>query len=243
MLSRAQDAYGHMLLAHLEGRPAAEIVERDDGFIALSHGSPLLYFADFEEWPPFQRRLLRACRGRVLDVGCGAGRASLALQALGHNPLAVDISPLAVAVARRRGVDDARVLSVTQLSRRHGRFDSILMFGNNLGLLGGVARGRWMLRRWRGLTSPDARIVAETTDPYRGGGHSAYHRRNRRRGRLGGQLRIRVRYHQYKTPWFDYLLVSRRELESMVRGTGWQVSRCIPGPGPRYGVILEKVEC
>jgi len=117
-----------------------------------------------------------------------------------------------------------------------------LMLGNNLGLLGGVRRARWLLRRWHAMTTPRARILAETMDPYSVAAehHRPYHRRNRSRGRLGGQLRIRVRYAAYRTPWFDYLMVSRNELASILRDTGWRIARMIPGPSPRYGVSIEK---
>ena len=65
-------AYGRLLLDHLEGLPAAEIVERDDGFIAANRG-PEKYFEPYRRWPSHQRCALRLARGRVLDVGCGAG--------------------------------------------------------------------------------------------------------------------------------------------------------------------------
>ena len=51
-----------------------------------------------------------------------------------------------------------------------------------------------------------------TKDPH----DLAYHERNRRRGRLGGQIRLRVRYKAYATPWVDYLMVSFDEMEEIV---------------------------
>ena len=41
---------------------------------------------------------------------------------------------------------------------------------------------------------------------------------------MGGQVRIRIRYKDYATPWFDYLLVSKKELAEILDGTGWQAS-------------------
>ena len=70
----AQDAYGAILLDHLEGRDAYEVIERDDGTVWA--GTPDDYFAPHRRWPAAERGALRAARGRVLDIGCGAGRVS-----------------------------------------------------------------------------------------------------------------------------------------------------------------------
>ncbi|MCG6986996.1 MAG: methyltransferase domain-containing protein, partial [Gemmatimonadetes bacterium] len=136
-LSDQQDAFGHVLLDYLEGdHGAVEIVERDDGFIALSAGAGE-YFSDPPAWGDLDQAALAAARGRVLDAGSGAGRFSLELQRRGHEVVAIDTSPLAIEVCRCRGVRDARVLSVTSINRRLGRFDSIVMMGHNFGLFGG----------------------------------------------------------------------------------------------------------
>ena len=218
-LSKKQDAYGRLVYDYFKGAPATEIVERDDGFIAPS-GGPVTYFAPFSKWPRFQQRAMPLVRGRVLDVGCGPGRVALYLQQRGHSVLAVDNSPLAVQTARLRGVRDAQVLSVTQLDRRLGMFDTIVLFGNNFGLMANPKRARWLLRRFAGMTSDRAVIVAEILDPYdtKVPEHRRYHRRNRARRRMAGQSRIRVRYKDAVTPWFDYLFVSRVELRRPLAG-------------------------
>ena len=242
MLSRDEDAYGRLIYDHFRGIPSAEIVERDDGWCATSAGAPA-YFAPFEAWPLHQRRALRYARGRCLDVGCGAGRVALHLQSLKHDVVAIDLSPLAVRTCRLRGVRDARVVGVTQVSGQLGEFDTVVMFGNNFGLFGNLRRARWLLRRLRSLTSADARIIAESRNPYvrTGPEHRRYHRLNRRRGRLPGQLRLRVRYGRACTPWFEYLLVSPPEMRAIVAGTGGRVARLLRSRGPLYIGVLEKV--
>jgi hypothetical protein len=44
-----------------------------------------------------------------------------------------------------------------------------------------------------------------------------------------------------RTPWFDYLLVSPREMRSIVAGTGWRVTRLFESGGPVYVGMLEKL--
>jgi SAM-dependent methyltransferase len=181
-------------------------------------------------------------RGRVLDVGAGAGRVALELQERGHEVVAIDISPGAVEVCRRRGVRDARVLRFEDVDERVGRIDTVVMFGNNFGLFGSRAKAQRMLRRLHRLTSERGRMVAETRDTYATDNpdHLGYHERNRRRGRLAGQLRLRVRHGLAVTPWFDYLIVSPDELRELVSGTGWEVARLIDGKAGMYAAVIEK---
>jgi SAM-dependent methyltransferase len=242
MLSRDRDAYGWLMLDHLRGSPGQEMVERDDGFVSLTPLGSALYFLPPGRWRPLERKLLARCRGRVLDVGCGAGRACLALQERGHAVTGIDSSPLAVRVCRERGGRDARVVPVSAASRKVGELDTTLLLGNNAGLLGGPQRAGRLLRRWHAMTSPHARIVGTTMNPYATArqDHRRYHRFNRARGRLAGQLRIRVRHRRFATPWFDYWLASPQELRRAVRGTGWRIAELLSEGAPAYGVVMEK---
>jgi SAM-dependent methyltransferase len=242
-LTDKQDAYGHMMYDYFRSRARnCEMIERDDGYLDGSISGPGGYFAEHKDWHELEKRAIRFARGRVLDVGCGAGRVALYLQQRGHSVLGIDVSPLALKVCKLRGVKHTRLMSITGVSRRLGTFDTIVMFGNNFGLFGGFNRARWLLRRFHQITSPGARIIAATNDPYQttNPDHLAYHRRNRSRGRMGGQARIRVRYHRYTSPYFDYLMVSKDELGRIVRGTGWKIGGFVRSKGSLYIAILER---
>ena len=236
-----RDAFGHMLLDHLKGERAEEIIEREDGFVAA--GDAGRYFAEYSAWRPEEQETMQwLVPGRALDLGCGAGRVALHLQEQGHEVVGIDVSPGAVEVCRRRGVKDVRLLSITQVGPALGVFDTLLMMGNNWGLMASRARARWLLRRFHRLTSPGARIVAASNDLYQTESlyHLAYKALNRKRGRMAGQIRMRVRYLVHRSDWFDYLMVSRDEMEEIAAGTGWRVVRFLDSAGPAYVGVLEK---
>jgi len=51
---------------------------------------------------------------------------------------------------------------------------------------------------------------------------------------------MRLRYRTFATPWFDYLLVSKNQMRTILQGTGWKINRFIDSPGPAYVAIIEK---
>lgn len=237
-----KDAYGHEIYDYWKGdRTAREIVERDDGFISLSSG-PAEYFTEFKSWPPHIRKAFRFVRGKILDIGCGAGRHLLHCASKGYDPVGIDNSPLAIKTCRERGLKNVHVRPVTQIGPDLGRFDTITMFGNNIGLFGSFKRARWLLKKMHKMTTVNGRIVGEGCDPYGTSlpEHLAYHRYNIKRGRMGGQLLIRIRHKKYVSDWFDYLFFAPHELIRTLDGTGWHLSRLIDSGGPPYGCVIEK---
>lgn len=241
MFANHQDAFGHAMNDHLNGINACEIIEREDGLFDISIG-PALYFSPFEQWRAIEQQAMNYAWGRVLDIGCGAGRHSLYLQSQGLDVLGVDNSPLCLEVCRKRGVRQLRGLSVTQLSSRLGVFDTILMLGNNFCLTGNPRRARWLLRRFAAMTSPQGRILAGVRNPYVTDQpeHLDYHAWNRSRGRLSGEARIRVHYKKFVTPWIEFLMLSPDELCLILADTPWRAQVILDDPSGNYIAILEK---
>jgi SAM-dependent methyltransferase len=244
-LTSEQDAFGHAVWDHHRGKRGYEIIERSDGLFAVS-GGPAMYLAPPAHWRPHETAALEHARGRVLDIGCNAGRHALYLQQRGLEVVGVDVSPLAIAVARERGLAHAEVLSIDELTSELGTFDTLLMLGNNFGLFGSKSKARRLLRRFKRLTRPGATLIVETLNVYETEDldHLAYLAANRRRGRMSGQIRMRGRYKRFVTPWFDYLMVSPSEMAELVAGTGWRVTKLFQNPdtGPVYAAIIERCD-
>jgi SAM-dependent methyltransferase len=219
-------------------RPVIEVIERDDGLI---NGAPAdHYLGEPAEWQPHDHRALRLCRGHVLDVGCGAGRTAVELQRRGVAVTGLDTSPGAIEIARKRGLRDTVRATVDEYARAAARYDTFLLLGNNVGLFESRERAPELLAALAALARPGARIVAQGTDPYGTTDpvHVAYHERNRALGRLGGQLRLRLRYRLLATEWFDYLVCSPAELESLLTGTRWRLASIDDADHPYYLAVL-----
>lgn len=242
--SRNEDAYGQELLAQHKGATGLiEIVERGDYLI--STGSSLArYFSTFDDWRPHEQEAIGLAHGRVLDIGCGAGRHSLYLQCQGFDVTGIDNSPGAVKVCKLRGLKKIKLRPISDLGK-FGResFDTVLMLGNNFGLFASRRQAKVTLKRLYRITSEKALIIAESTDPYKTKvrDHLDYRKANISRGRMAGQIKIRVRFGRTIGPWFDYLLVSEREMAELLENTGWRVERVIPSEGtPQYIAVIRK---
>lgn len=241
-MTQTADAFGKALLDWVKGGTVPEIVERDDGVTEIGAGAEV-YLMQNHEWPSAEQESMRFVRGRVIDVGCGAGRAALHLQRLGCDVVGMDASPLAVKAAKLYGVKKTWCMSVDQLSAKIHEFDTIVLFGNNLGVFGTPARAKRILTKWAKTSSRGTRILVESTNPLSGGApviDRAYCARNRSKGVTSGQCRLRVWYDRSPSEWFSWFFVSRSELQRLIRGTGWtQVEVLIGAPDEPYVAILE----
>ncbi len=241
-LKSEEDAFGQEMWACYRGERTSEIVERDDGYFEASQYGPKMYFLEYEDWPIFERKAMEFVKGRVLDIGCGAGRHSLHLQKNGLNALGIDSSPLAIKICKLRGLKKAKVMPIEEVKFKPDSFDTIIMMGNNFGLFGSFKKARRLLKKFHKMTSKNGLIIASTRDTYKTENpeHLEYHRLNKKRGRMGGQLRIRVRFRKYVGRWFDYLIVSKKEMQEILKGPGWKIKEFIDSDNSEYIAVIEK---
>lgn len=237
-----KDAYGQEIWAYLNGEKYQEIVERDDGFVDIS-GGPAIYFAEYRSWSENDKKAIKLVKGKVLDIGCGAGRNSLYLQKKGYDVTGIDNSPLAIKTCKKRGLKKARVMSIDQVHKfKPNSFDTIIMFGNNFGLFGSFKKSKILLKKLYKITSQKAQIIAESLNPHgaKVKEHLDYQRLNKKRGRMTGQIRIRIRFKNSIGNCFDYLLVSKEEMTKILKGTGWKVKKFINSKSSKYTAIIVK---
>lgn len=226
-MKETTDSFGRAMLDWVKGGATPEIIERNDGIIEIGAG-PDGYLSQFRDWPVTERRALKYVRGRVADVGCGGGRVSLHFQKQGFDVVGIDVSPNAIRAALHYGVWATWCVSVDQVHERIAEFDTIILFGNNLGVFGTPAHAKKVLTKWATRVTPGTRIFIESTNPYSGGApiiDRAYCRNNRENGVAIGQCRLRVWYDRSPSKWFSWFFASQTDLKVLMRGTGWRLVR------------------
>ena len=199
--------------------------EREDGRVETLEVSD--YMRPMEEWCEVERLAIKHVKGRVLDIGCGAGRVALYLQIIGYEVVGVDLAPGAIEASKTLGLREAYVMSASDLKFKDDKFDTVVMYGNNFGVAGNEKQIITMLRQLHKFTTPDATILAGSADPQNTDdpNHLKYHDMNRTRNRPPGLVRMRVKYKGYESDWSYLWLVTHEEMEMLAEKGGWQVDK------------------
>lgn len=235
------DPFGQQVLDYYNGLKNYLIIERDDGLIEISSGD--FYFVDYKDWPESERHALNYAKGKILDIGCGPGRHSLHLQQEGYTVTAMDSSPLTIEVCKSRGIKDALIGQIEDIDTMVSKkYDTVLLMGNNLGLLQNSKEAPGLLKKLFDVTTDNAVIIAESSDPslIKDKCYQEYFNQNIKNGKLPGESKLRIRYRNIIGPWFDYLYVGPKDLKNFISGTGWKLKEVLNTNSPQYYVVLCK---
>jgi SAM-dependent methyltransferase len=120
-------------------------------------------FRSYEEMPKMEQTALQLAKGKILDVGCGAGSHSLYLQYEKKlDVTAIDISPNAISACQLRGIKKARVQDVMTIENEN--FDTILLLMNGAGMCGRLKKLEAFLLKLRSLLNENGQILVDSSD-------------------------------------------------------------------------------
>ena len=119
-------------------------------------------FRNFEEMPELEQIALKKATGKILDVGACAGSHSLALQDLGENVTAIDLSEKTVETCQERGVKNALVCDFFDLENQ--QFDTLLLLMNGSGIVGKFSQLPNFFKQLKNLLSPKGQVLLDSSD-------------------------------------------------------------------------------
>lgn len=156
-----KDLYGQALLDYQQNGFTENI--KTHSTLGGEDEYPLPYlFRDFNEMPKLEQKALTLAKGKILDVGCGAGSHSLFLQNKKQDVLAIDISKGAIETCKLRGIKNAHTQDIWQIKEK--KFDTILLLMNGAGMCGKLNNLSVFLKHLKTLLTPNGQILLDSTD-------------------------------------------------------------------------------
>jgi SAM-dependent methyltransferase len=161
ILKKHEDPIGNAVWDYLNGKTGESILVRTD-IAEDEHLSPAYFFREFDQMPIQEQEALKRVKGKVLDVGAGAGAHSLWLQNQGFEVDALDISPLLCDTMRKRGVRNVLLKDIYTLQDQ--KYDTILLLMNGAGVAQTLPGLERLLLHLKTLLNPGGKILADSSD-------------------------------------------------------------------------------
>jgi SAM-dependent methyltransferase len=119
-------------------------------------------FRKFNEMPKLEQKALQFCKGKILDVGCGAGSHSLYLLEKGFEVTSIDISENAIKACQLRGLKNAKIQNILEL--KDEKFDTILLLMNGTGIFETLKEISKYLQKLKSLLNTNGQILIDSSD-------------------------------------------------------------------------------
>lgn len=156
-----KDLFGKAILDYQTGNDPQDLIT-ETTISEADEMSVAYLFRDFDEMPKIEQKALALSKGKILDVGCGAGSHSLYLQKKGFDVTSIDISPSAIKACELRGLKKAKVQDVMQLENE--KFDTILLLMNGAGMCGRLKDITKFLLKLKNLLTEKGQILVDSSD-------------------------------------------------------------------------------
>lgn len=240
VLKRHQDPIGKAVQDYLHGISGDAILVRTD--IAEDETlAPSYFFRTFEEMPVQEQEALRRCKGRILDVGAGAGAHSIWLDSKGLSVMSIDISPLSCETMRERGLKEVHCCDVYSLKDQ--KFDTILLLMNGAGVAQTLPGLSVLLKHLKSLLNPGGRILADSSDLlYLFTDENGESWVDIASDTYYGEMEYQLSYKNIKGKKFPWLFVDPDTLTEFAENEGFRVKDTIRGLHFDYLVELTLAE-
>ena len=124
---------------------------------------PLPYlFRSFKEMPAIEQKALQLCKGKILDIGSGAGSHSIYLQKNGLDVTALDTSKGAIKTCKLRGIKKSIQADIFDYEGE--QFDTLLMLMNGIGIVGELKNLNKCFTHLKKILKPNGQLLLDSSD-------------------------------------------------------------------------------
>ena len=156
-----KDLFGKAILDFQTNNAPADLIT-ETNISEADEMSVEYLFRNYKEMPKLEKKALQLAKGKVLDVGCGAGSHALYLQEKGFDVRAIDISENAIKACELRGLKNAKVQHLLDFEGE--KFDTILVLMNGTGIFGTLSNTLTYLQKLKSLLNPNGHILLDSSD-------------------------------------------------------------------------------
>lgn len=197
-------------------------------------------FRSFTQMPKLEQAALQQAEGKILDVGAGSGCHALALQEMGKEVYAIDISLLSVEVMKQRGVKEVRQIDFFDETWTE-TFDTILMLMNGSGIIGKLENMESFFIRLKQLLSPNGKVLMDSSDlcylfEEEDGSFLVD-----LAGDYYGELDYQMQYKEVKGDSFDWLYIDFQTLSFYASQFGFKAEMIQKGKHYDYLACLKRI--
>jgi SAM-dependent methyltransferase len=188
------------------------------------------YFRDEEHMPELELTALKQCKGKVLDIGAGAGSHALLLQQR-LDVTSLEISTAAVELMKLRGV--AKVINENIFEFSQEKFDTLLLLMNGIGLTGTIPMLRQFLQHAKRLVKKNGQLIFDSSDVA-----YLFDEKPRDGEPYYGEISYQYEYKKQKTEWFKWLYIDEETLATIANEEGWNIEKLFVDEYDQYLVKL-----
>lgn len=186
-------------------------------------------FRSYDEMPQMEQKALQLAKGKILDVGCGAGSHSLSLQnERGLDVTSIDISPNAIQACTLRGLKKAKVQDVLTLENE--KYDTILLLMNGAGMCGKLKNIPNFLLKLKSLLNPGGQILLDSSDIiYMFDDDEDGGKWIPSQNEYYGEIVFNISYKGEKEKPFDWMFIDYNTLQNAALDNGFQCELILEG--------------
>jgi len=191
------------------------------------------YFRDYKQMPELEKKALKLCKGKTLDIGAAAGSHILELQKNNPEVYALEISPKACEVMKSRKIE--HIICEDFFKYEGQQFDTLLLMMNGIGISGNLEGFRDFLKKADSLLNENGQIVFDSCDisymyediPFP---ENYYY----------GEVQCRYEYSGALTDWFRWLYLDKNTMKSIVESENWRAEIVFEDENNQYLAVLSR---